>query len=301
MAVAAGSRALHWVFKIGDRTAFARFLRQGLGCGVLRHEEFDQGCEAACNGKYDGRWSKTMVGYGDEDDHFVFELTYNYGVKQYRFGNDFAGIAVTAPGIVAKAKAAGYEGTEEGGVLTVTAPDGYPFILSDGDAGADPVRALVLNVTDLGKSVAYWGDLLGMEVTARDGASATLQFGAGQAQLKLQQLPAGTALDHGEAYGRVAFSCPAAKLQPIEAAIKAAGNTVVTPYVELPTPGKATVAVVILADPDGYEICFVGDEAFRELSATDPQGAKLLDDAIATDDSVAYLAKQAARQAKAAA
>ena len=24
--------------------------------------------------------------------------------------------------------------------------------------------------------------------------------------------------------------------------------------------------VVILADPDGQEICFVGDEAFRELS-----------------------------------
>ena len=26
------------------------------------------------------------------------------------------------------------------------------------------------------------------------------------------------------------------------------------------------VQVVILADPDGQEICFVGDEAFRELS-----------------------------------
>ena len=31
------------------------------------------------------------------------------------------------------------------------------------------------------------------------------------------------------------------------------------------------VQVVILADPDGYEICFVGDEAFRELSQTDPE------------------------------
>ena len=34
---------------------------------VLRHEEFEKGCEAACNGPYDGRWSKTMVGYGPED------------------------------------------------------------------------------------------------------------------------------------------------------------------------------------------------------------------------------------------
>lgn len=30
-----------------------------------------------------------MVGYGPEDDHFVAELTYNYGVGNYRLGNDF--------------------------------------------------------------------------------------------------------------------------------------------------------------------------------------------------------------------
>lgn len=38
---------------------------------------------------YDGRWSKTMVGYGPEDNHFVAELTYNYGIGEYRLGNDF--------------------------------------------------------------------------------------------------------------------------------------------------------------------------------------------------------------------
>lgn len=30
-----------------------------------------------------------MVGYGPEDDHFVAELTYNYGVGEYKLGNDF--------------------------------------------------------------------------------------------------------------------------------------------------------------------------------------------------------------------
>ena len=30
-----------------------------------------------------------MVGYGSEDQHFVVELTYNYGVKSYLTGNDF--------------------------------------------------------------------------------------------------------------------------------------------------------------------------------------------------------------------
>lgn len=27
-----------------------------------------------------------MVGYGPESNHFVIELTYNYGVKSYEFG-----------------------------------------------------------------------------------------------------------------------------------------------------------------------------------------------------------------------
>lgn len=30
-----------------------------------------------------------MMGYGPEDNHFVVELTYNYGVKNYKKGNDF--------------------------------------------------------------------------------------------------------------------------------------------------------------------------------------------------------------------
>lgn len=38
---------------------------------------------------YDGKWSKTMMGYGSEDNHFVVELTYNYGIKQYVKGNEF--------------------------------------------------------------------------------------------------------------------------------------------------------------------------------------------------------------------
>lgn len=43
-------RALHYVFKIGDRNQTAKFYREVLGMKVLRHEEFSDGCEAACNG-----------------------------------------------------------------------------------------------------------------------------------------------------------------------------------------------------------------------------------------------------------
>ena len=35
---------------------------------------------------YDGKWSKTMIGYGPEDNHFVCELTYNYGISKYPLG-----------------------------------------------------------------------------------------------------------------------------------------------------------------------------------------------------------------------
>jgi len=38
---------------------------------------------------YDGKWSKSMTGYGEEDRHFVLELTYNYGIGSYQLGNDF--------------------------------------------------------------------------------------------------------------------------------------------------------------------------------------------------------------------
>lgn len=38
---------------------------------------------------YAGKWSKSMVGYGNEDDNFVVELTYNYGIDSYARGNDF--------------------------------------------------------------------------------------------------------------------------------------------------------------------------------------------------------------------
>jgi len=48
---------------------------------VLRHEEFNAGCEATCNGPYARPWSKTMIGWGPELSNFVFELTYNYGIK----------------------------------------------------------------------------------------------------------------------------------------------------------------------------------------------------------------------------
>ena len=55
---------------------------------------------------------------------------------------------------------------------------------------------------------------------------------------------------------------------------------------------QCAVQVVILADPDGQEICFVGSEAFKELSQVDPQADKLLEEAIVSDKSDEWFAKK---------
>lgn len=76
-------RPLHWVFKIGDLKQTLDFYEGSFGMHVHRHEEFASGCEATCNGPYGGSWSKTMVGYGQEDENYALELTANvrsYGV-----------------------------------------------------------------------------------------------------------------------------------------------------------------------------------------------------------------------------
>jgi len=59
-------RPLHWVNKISNLKKSVKLLNT-LGCRILRHEEFESGCEATCNGPYSGYWSKSMVGWENED------------------------------------------------------------------------------------------------------------------------------------------------------------------------------------------------------------------------------------------
>ncbi|XP_036415382.1 glyoxalase domain-containing protein 4 [Colossoma macropomum] len=294
-------RALHFVFKVGDRTKTATFYRDVLGMKILRHEEFEEGCKATCNGPYDGKWSKTMVGYGPEDDHFVAELTYNYGVGEYRLGNDFLGLTLQSSQAVSNAKRLGWPLTEVGEALYLTeAPGGYRFYLLDKDQPeSDPVQKVSLAVSDLQRSVHYWSSLLGMKVIEKSEGKKSVLMGFSDSQCKLELQDIGATVDHGTAFGRIAFSCPREQLPGIEALMKKENQKILTPLVSLDTPGKATVEVVILADPDGHEICFVGDEAFRQLSAMDPKGNELLDKAMAADKSDEWFAKHNKQKASA--
>ncbi|NXF60301.1 GLOD4 protein, partial [Ciccaba nigrolineata] len=268
---------------------------------VLRHEEFEEGCKATCNGPYDGKWSKTMVGYGPEDNHFVAELTYNYGVGEYHLGNDFLGLTLVSSQAVSNAKKMGWPLKEvTAGVFEAEAPGGYKFYLEDKEElRQDPVLKVTLGVSNLQKSVNYWSDLLGMKIYEKDEEKQRALLGYADNQCKLELKTVGGAVDHGTAFGRIAFSCAKEELPDIEALMKKENQKILTPLVSLDTPGKATVQVIILADPDGHEICFVGDEAFRDLSKVDPNGDRLLDDAMAADGSDKWFAAQKMKKASA--
>lgn len=290
-------RALHFVFKIGKRTETTQFYRDVLGMKVLRHEEFEKGCEATCNGPYDGKWSKTMIGYGPEDSHFVVELTYNYGIGSYKHGNDFLGLTIHSTSILERAKQLGYPVTQEDGLDTLVCPDGYRFKIINKSSDGCPVKVYSLACSNLARSLDFWTRLVGMTVFKQEETRAFLGFSEDQCQLELVDV-AGP-IDHATAFGRVAFGFPGAQLPEMESLMKSENQTILTPLVSLPTPGKATVSVVIVADPDKHEICFASDEDFRQLSQLDPNATELLDKAIEADKSDEWFAKKGKTKAAA--
>eukprot|EP00887_Chlorella_sp_A99_P000714 scaffold5.g714.t1 len=349
-------RTLHWVFKTADRTSAVDFLHSTLGMHALRHEEFAEGCAAACNGPYDGRWSKaswagrrdeaciadasavpghccawpsasgsstaliyssfvqTMLGYGDEDHNCVLELTYNYTVRHYQPSNDLQYIKIKSRSVFKTLmdKELGHD--VELHLREVKAPEGWTFRVVNDDPNPDvgPIASLALNVSSLARAEAFWIDTLGFLEVDRGADYIVCTTGPSAATLRLTQLPLGQALSRGTGYGRIAFSCPAEQLAGLQEEVAASNaGSVVTPLLSLDTPGKATVQVVILADSDGHEVCFVGDEAFRrgagraggarELSRVDELAQQKLAESIAKDESSEWFVKQEARKQAAAA
>lgn len=75
-----------------------------------------------------------------------------------------------------------------------------------------------------------------------------LIYSDGQCKIRFKEF--WETMDRGHAFGRIAFACPSDQLKPIEAAVKDSSMArIQTPFVTLPTPGKADVHVVILSDP----------------------------------------------------
>lgn len=294
----ANMRPLHFVFKICSRKPTMDFYLNLLKMKVLRHEEFQEGCEASCNGPYDGKWSKTMIGYGSEDNHFVVELTYNYGIRSYELGNDFNYLKIASSEAIENIKAQNYPHTINGNALGIVDPNGYKFqvVPNSAEYETNSIIETSLFISNVDKSVDYWSNLLNGKIVSKTANNLSLSFDEGKFRLNLIMSETGE-INHAKAFGRIAFSCPASELLPLQELILKNNHTVLTKYVELPTPGKANVCVVILADPDGHEICFVGDEGFRDLSQVDPEGKRLLDEAMDKDQSDEWHEKRAKRLA----
>ena len=129
-------RILHTMLRVGDLQRSIDFYTRVLGMTLLRKSE---------NSEY--KYTLAFVGYGDEKDEAVIELTYNWGVSEYDLGSAYGHIALEADDIYGTCdalRAAGAKITREPGpvkggttvIAFVEDPDGYKIeLIAKKDAG----------------------------------------------------------------------------------------------------------------------------------------------------------------------
>ncbi|MFM5743535.1 lactoylglutathione lyase [Aeromonas veronii] len=129
-------RILHTMLRVGDLQRSIDFYTRVLGMKLLRKSE---------NSEY--KYTLAFVGYGDEKDEAVIELTYNWGVSEYELGSAYGHIALEEDDIYATCdalRAAGAKITREPGpvkggttvIAFVEDPDGYKIeLIAKKDAG----------------------------------------------------------------------------------------------------------------------------------------------------------------------
>lgn len=76
-------RMLHTMLRVGDLKKSLAFYTDVLGMKVLRQSDYP-----------DGKFTLAFVGYGDEKDHTVLELTHNWDTAKYDLGNGYGHIAL---------------------------------------------------------------------------------------------------------------------------------------------------------------------------------------------------------------
>ena len=122
-------RLLHTMLRVGDLERSIAFYTDVLGMKLLRRKDYPG-----------GRFTLAFVGYGDESETAVIELTHNWDTGSYDLGNGFGHIAIGVADIYAtceRIRAAGGEITRQPGPMkhgsTVIAfvkdPDGYQIEL----------------------------------------------------------------------------------------------------------------------------------------------------------------------------
>jgi len=118
-------RLLHTMLRVRDLDASLRFYCEQLGMKLLRRKDYPG-----------GEFTLAFVGYGDESEASVLELTHNWDGRSYDVGSGFGHIAIGVDDIRARCEALRGQGvpiTREPGPMkhgtTVIAfvedPDGY--------------------------------------------------------------------------------------------------------------------------------------------------------------------------------
>ena len=122
-------RVLHTMIRVGNLERSLAFYTEVLGMRQLRRQDYPE-----------GRFTLAFVGYGEESEGAVIELTHNWDTAAYEIGNGFGHIALAVENAYAACdliKARGGKVTREAGPMkhgtTVIAfvedPDGYKIEL----------------------------------------------------------------------------------------------------------------------------------------------------------------------------
>ncbi|MBB1314545.1 MULTISPECIES: lactoylglutathione lyase [Aliivibrio] len=121
----ANGRILHTMIRVGNLEDSIAFYTKVMGMDLLRKNT---------NEEY--KYTLAFLGYGDESQGAVIELTYNWGTEEYDMGTAFGHIAIGVDDVYETCdviKAAGGNVTREAGpvkggsthIAFVKDPDGY--------------------------------------------------------------------------------------------------------------------------------------------------------------------------------
>ncbi len=83
-------RILHTMLRVGDQDRSIKFYTEVLGMKLLRQTDYPE-----------GKFTNTFIGYGDESEQAVIELTYNWDTDSYDLGNGYGHIALEVDDVYA--------------------------------------------------------------------------------------------------------------------------------------------------------------------------------------------------------